>query len=110
MRAHGMISLVVGLVAITATAAAADDAEQIKRGEALIQSNCASCHAVGLSDVSQHKSAPEFRTLSRNYEIEALEEALAEGLLSGHPDMPEFKFEPPDVGAIIAFLKSIQVR
>lgn len=110
MRARGIISSVLGLIATTAMAVAADDPEQIKRGEALIQSNCASCHATGLSDVSQHKSAPEFRTLSRNYQIDALEEALAEGLLSGHPDMPEFKFEPPDVGAIIAFLKSIQVR
>jgi mono/diheme cytochrome c family protein len=110
MRAYGIISLALGLIAATAAVAAEDDAEQIKRGEALIQSNCASCHAFGLSDVSQHKSAPPFRTLSRNYEIEALEEALAEGLLSGHPDMPEFKFESPEVGAIIAFLKSIQVR
>jgi mono/diheme cytochrome c family protein len=105
-----MAMVVIWLIAGTGAAVAVDDAEQIKRGEALIQSNCASCHAFGLSDVSQHKSAPPFRTLSRNYEIEALEEALAEGIMSGHPDMPEFKFEPPDVGAIIAFLKSIQVR
>ena len=28
--------------------------------------------------------------------------------MSGHPDMPEFSFDAPDVGAIIAYLKSIQ--
>jgi hypothetical protein len=28
--------------------------------------------------------------------------------VSGHPDMPELKFEPSDVGAIVAYLKSIQ--
>jgi hypothetical protein len=28
----------------------------------------------------------------------------------GHPDMPEFIFESEDVGAIIAYLKSIQER
>ena len=28
--------------------------------------------------------------------------------MSGHPDMPEFKFDADDVGAIIAYLKSIQ--
>ena len=42
--------------------------------------------------------------------IEALEEALAEGLMSGHPDMPEFSFDADDVGAIIAYLQSIQTR
>ena len=41
---------------------------------------------------------------------EYLEEALGEGLMSGHPAMPEFKFEADDVGAIIAYLKSIQQR
>jgi hypothetical protein len=42
--------------------------------------------------------------------IESLEEALGEGIISGHPDMPEFTFENSDVGAIIAYLKSIQDR
>jgi hypothetical protein len=30
--------------------------------------------------------------------------------MSGHPDMPEFSFDAKDVGAIIAYLKSIQQR
>ena len=30
--------------------------------------------------------------------------------MSGHPDMPEFRFDAHDVGAIIAYLKSIQQR
>jgi len=33
---------------------------------------------------------------------------LAEGLSSGHPDMPEFRFEVEDVSAILSYLKSIQ--
>jgi cytochrome c len=35
---------------------------------------------------------------------------LGEGIISGHPDMPEFVFESSEVGAIIAYLKSIQTR
>jgi len=35
---------------------------------------------------------------------------LGEGIMSGHPDMPEFKFDADGVGAIIAYLKSIQQR
>lgn len=49
-----------------------------------------------------------FRTLAQRYPIESLEESLGEGLLSGHPDMPEFSFPPRDVGAIIRYLRSIQ--
>ena len=30
--------------------------------------------------------------------------------MAGHPDMPEFTFDAADVGAIIAYLKSIQQR
>jgi len=101
--------LAAGLLSIAATipAIAAPD---LKRGEELLTKNCASCHAVGRSGASPHKDAPAFRTLGQRYPIESLEEALAEGIVSGHPDMPEFSFDADDVGAIIAYLKSIQTR
>ena len=79
-----------------------------RRGELLLTRNCARCHAVGRTGASLHPAAPPFRTLSRKYEIEGLAEALAEGLSTGHPDMPEFVFAPEDVGAIIDYLQSIQ--
>ncbi len=91
-----------------ASAASADD--ETRRGEALVSRQCVSCHAVGRVGASTHAQAPPFRSLSAKYPIDALQEALGEGLVSGHPDMPEFKFSGPDVGAIIAYLKSIQVR
>jgi cytochrome c len=81
-----------------------------RRGESLLTTNCARCHAVGRSGVSPHPDAPPFRTLSRKFKIEGLAEALAEGLSTGHPDMPEFVFEPDEVGAIIDYLQSIQQR
>lgn len=88
-------------------ARAADD---LKHGEELLRQACASCHAVGPAGESPHKFAPAFRTLGQRYPIESLEEALGEGIMSGHPDMPEFKFDADDVGDIIAYLKSIQQR
>jgi cytochrome c len=84
-------------------------AEDPKHGEELLQKNCSPCHAIGTTGESPHKSAPTFRTLGQRYPIEALEEALGEGIVSGHPDMPEFTFDADDVGDIIAYLKSIQV-
>jgi mono/diheme cytochrome c family protein len=80
----------------------------LARGEALLTANCARCHAVGRAGDSPHAAAPMFRVLSRKYKIESLAEALAEGLSTGHPDMPEFVFAPDEVGAIIAYLQSIQ--
>jgi cytochrome c len=78
------------------------------RGESLLTTNCARCHAVGRTGASPHPAAPPFRTLSRKYKVEGLAEALAEGLSTGHPDMPEFVFAPEEVGAIIDYLRSIQ--
>ena len=88
----------------------AQESTAVKRGEALLSRNCARCHATGTAGVSPHPEAPPFRTLSRRYPVEGLAEALAEGLFVGHPDMPQFAFEPRDVGAIISYLKSIQER
>jgi mono/diheme cytochrome c family protein len=104
-RAMALAALM--LAAAGRPAAAADDP---KHGEELLQKNCASCHAIGLTGESPHKSAPAFRTLGQRYPIESLEEALGEGIVSGHPDMPEFTFDADDVGDIITYLKSIQKR
>ena len=81
-----------------------------KRGETVLTRDCGPCHAVGRSGDSPRKDAPAFRTLGQRYPVESLEEALGEGIMTGHPDMPEFKFDAADVGAIIAYLKSIQQR
>ena len=85
-------------------------AADLKQGEALLTRDCAACHAVGLTGNSPRADAPAFRTLGTRYPIEQLEEALGEGIMSGHPDMPEFKYDADDVGVIIDYLKSIQQR
>ena len=98
--------LVAGLVSMAPTAWAQEKVE-VARGKALVESNCARCHAIGLTDKSTHPDAPEFRTLSQLYPIESLEEALAEGISTGHPDMPEFVASPEQIGAIIAYIGSL---
>ena len=99
------LAIVLGLAAaLSATAA------DLKRGETLLTRDCGSCHAVGRSGDSPSKGVPAFRSLGQRYPIESLEEALGEGMMTGHPAMPEIKFDADDVGAIIAYLKSIQQR
>jgi mono/diheme cytochrome c family protein len=82
----------------------------VARGQALLQKQCGSCHAIGRTGESPRADTPPFRQLARRYPVESLEEALGEGLLTGHPDMPEFSFDADEVGDIIAYLKSIQQR
>src|SRR5262245_50053710 len=94
----------------TTSAAAQDKAGLERRGHALLEANCSRCHAIERTGNSPHREAPPFRNLSRRYPVDWLQEALAEGLSTGHPDMPEFVFEVPEVDAILAYLQSIQVK
>ena len=96
------------LLALLGSSAVADDTAILHRGEALLARNCSRCHAIGAVGDSRHPQAPLFRTLAQRYPVEFLEEALGEGIISGHPDMPEFRFRGEDVGAIVMYLKSIQ--
>src|SRR5215831_6363395 len=80
------------------------------KGDVLVKENCSRCHAIGKEGNSPHPEAPPFRTLSNRYPIEDLGESLAEGIVSGHPDMPIFVFSAADVEAIIDYLNSIQEK
>jgi len=86
--------------------ALAEDAA-ITHGKALVEANCSRCHAVGREDHSKHPEAPAFRTLWQRYPIDALEEAFAEGIYVGHPDMPEFIADPDQIEAIIAYIDAL---
>lgn len=80
------------------------------KGEVLITKNCARCHAIGATGESTHKEAPPFRQVVTRYPLENLAEALAEGIVSGHPDMPEFVFQPDEIDAILAYLGKLKTE
>jgi cytochrome c len=103
---------IVGLAFVLGLTVSAHAAEKtlIDKGEVLVKENCSRCHAIGKEGDSPHKEAPPFRTLASRYPIEDLAESLAEGIVSGHPDMPIFVFSPRDIEAIIEYLQSIQVK
>ena len=82
----------------------------VQHGHAIAQRFCARCHAIGMTGKSPHASAPPFREIVAKGNIENLEEALGEGIIVGHPDMPQFQFKPRDVGALVAYLKSLSGR
>ena len=83
-------------------------AADVARGRAFARSHCARCHAIDRTSASPFAPAPPFRTLHLRYPVESLEEALAEGIVVGHPRMPEFVLEPDQIADFIAFLKSLE--
>ncbi|MDB5582502.1 MAG: cytochrome [Bradyrhizobium sp.] len=91
---------------LTAPALATSPAEQ--RGKTFALTNCARCHSIDKVTPSPLKIAPPFRTLHTRYPIESLAEALAEGIVTGHPTMPEFRLEPDQIHDLLSFLKTLE--
>jgi len=83
------------------------DLEQ--RGLALAERMCSQCHAVGRRGESPHAVAPPFRALDRQLDLDSFMDRLREGLMTGHPDMPTFRFTREDSRAFVLYLRSIQV-
>jgi cytochrome c len=104
------INVLVIVVTLTSSGAKGEEvlSPAAQRGFVIVRTNCSRCHAIGKIGDSPLPIAPPFRTLHVRYPIEDLEEPLAEGIVTGHPTMPEFRFDPGQVGDIIAYLKSLE--
>lgn len=90
--------------------AAPDVAASIEKGRVLATRNCGMCHATGPFGPSADPRAPPFRDLHNRLEMRRLGEGSTEGLLTTHPAMPEFRFEPDELISIILYLWSIQSK
>lgn len=84
--------------------------EQVDAGRRIVQLQCVTCHAVRSGDVSRDLTAPPLRTLAERYPVTGLAEAFAQGVLVGHPNMPDFRFNATQITQILAYLQSIQTR
>jgi mono/diheme cytochrome c family protein len=91
---------------VHAQSAGQSPAEQ--RGMTFMRANCSRCHAITKVGESPLKIAPPFRTLHLRYPVESLAEALAEGIVTGHPSMPEFRLDTGQIADVIAYLKSLE--
>jgi mono/diheme cytochrome c family protein len=98
-----VLSLLVMLVAI-----ASANAQSVQRGLNYLRANCARCHAIDKVSESPLKLAPAFRTLHLRYPVESLQESFAEGIRTGHGNMPEFRLEGDQIGDVIAYLKTLE--
>jgi cytochrome c len=102
--ARASISFAVVLLFGAAPGAASNP----QQGKRLALTYCARCHAIDRVSPSPLRIAPPFRTLHERYPVDTLQEALAEGIVTGHPTMPEFRFDADQVGDFLAFLKTLE--
>jgi cytochrome c len=98
-----LILVAVGcLIPVTAVEAS------VQRGLAFARAKCAHCHAIDKFSESPLKTAMPFRELHKHYPVESLEEPLAEGIVTGHQNMPEFRFDPGQIADFIEYLKTLE--
>ena len=102
------LSLCHALIVLTLTTPALAASSAAQRGKAFARSHCARCHAIGRTGRSPFSPAPPFRTLHQRYPVETLGEALAEGINTGHPAMPEFRLEPDEIHDLLSYLKTLE--
>ena len=83
------------------------DEASIADGEAIAQSHCAICHAMG-EEASLRADAPPLRYVLSLYSPENLAEDFRAGIHVGHEDMPDFVFGDLGMDVLLAYLVSIQ--
>jgi mono/diheme cytochrome c family protein len=80
-----------------------------QRGAEIAYGLCSRCHAIGKSGESPLLAAPRFRSLDSRTNLSKLSRRIQEGLLTGHEDMPMFRFDRDDADAMVAYIRSVQV-
>jgi len=105
-RQSGTLVAAFLLVTLMSQAVGAETLQQ--RGEDIARGLCSRCHAIGKSGDSPHPAAPRFRTLDDRTDLGKLARRIREGLLTGHDDMPMFRFDRDDAEAVVAYIRSIQ--
>ena len=101
-------NLVIALCLIMPAAAVAQTSPGEQRGQTFVRANCSTCHAIDKVSASPLKIAPPFRELHLRYPVENLQEALVEGIRTGHVNMPEFQLDAGQASDVIAYLKTLE--
>jgi len=112
MPARLVIATGLALAALLGTTRVAiatgpDHKQLVTNGERILAGQCARCHAISRTGESPLAAAPPFRQLKSKYPLDHLAEALAEGITTGHSEMPEFVFSTDEIAAILAYIEVI---
>lgn len=111
----GLVALTAATLAVLVTPGVAPRAQtsptsaaDVAFGQIIAERDCSSCHAIGREGDSPFEGAPRWRDLHNRFDVADLGESLAEGISVGHEAMPTRAYEPADVQALIAYLKSLE--
>jgi mono/diheme cytochrome c family protein len=104
-RAPCCALLAVGL-GLAGTGPTSADEALAERGRIIAETYCSGCHATGPTGESPIEEAPPMRTFRERWPVEHLAEALAEGIMVGHEEMPEFRMTTSEIDAFLAYLES----
>jgi cytochrome c len=102
----GCATVALALLSASASLVAAQE-DPVKQGHDLVTMYCTDCHATEMTGDSPFATAPRFRDLHLRYDVEFLSEALVEGIVTAHPEMPQFEFDPDQAEAIVAYLRTL---
>ena len=86
----------------------AQDAKDIRDGQAFARRICATCHGIQLGEPSTAAGAPNFHTIAATPGMSAL--ALRVALQTPHHSMPNFSFSPDEMRTVTAYILSLSPR
>src|ERR1044072_5989653 len=95
--------LVLSLAFLADPPSALAQSPAAQRGLTFVRSHCAQCHSIDKVSESPLAIAPAFRTLHLKYPVENLERPLTEGIIAGHPTMPQFRLDPDQPRDVITY-------
>jgi len=100
------IAFLVTLVLLSRSAASQD----FTAGERLAAEKCERCHNIGRTGLSRLPIAPTFRDIANRYSVWGMQEALAEGIVVGHPAMPKFVLNPEQIFDLLSFMETLKAK
>jgi mono/diheme cytochrome c family protein len=100
--------ILAGLAALSLSLPARAEDVSLSAGRQLAMARCSRCHAVGRTGDSPNPRSPRFRELGARFPFDGLREALMQGMIVGHPEMPIVHLSEVESGDLVAYLRSLQ--
>ena len=108
MQNARMFTLMAAALLMSQVSGACQAQTSQERGKVIAQGLCSRCHAIETTGDSPHPAAPRFRSLDSRTDLSKLAGRIRGGLLTGHEDMPMFRFDRDDADAVVGYIRSIQ--
>ena len=105
MRHRGNILVLVAGIGLTASYSIDGASADARRGQALAEEWCSSCHAVA-PNAARNPAAPAFAEIAA--EPSATEYGLRVFLRTPHATMPNFVLKPNEIDDIVSYIRALR--